>query len=509
MLTPQPDFRTYERLIADRIYELESKPNTEKLMSNRAYGLFSQVVHYADFLHGISHITLDKAEAIANIDLPDEAQFGLDESTVTQYCDTIAVDTFIQVVGLLINSSALVTSEDVFVATGVERVSMSSACDFNNRKSWTVYTKYTSTGEGQAAGDVFVMTREGALAMIITGAQFTKLLISKLERFLDSANAKPSQGTAVGKKCLPHGPVKSPVTSSTATSVEGTETPTDIDNSSTATSVESNDGLVTPEAVDDGAEMSLRKIIATYTGLSPAEIAHDASMADLGVESLAAVELAEELQAQFGKEVVAEDLLGSSYGTLSELLVPFSSTKKAILHPSDDSGPQAAIPIQFSTSPSSSSNVNASPQNTQGHQVALKLLSDTSGAPIASINGKATLQELGIDSLSAVELKGDLEDAFEIEIEDDRFTLDSTVKDILDFLGVGGPPQEASSSLAAVTKPTNQVGRDESSGFDKSFSAVKSQGKVVELGSPMEALVQCESFFEKAAAKCGFLKLLD
>ncbi|KAF6223374.1 hypothetical protein HO133_000216 [Letharia lupina] len=505
VLTPQPDFRTYERLIADRIYELESKPNTEKLMSNRAYGLFSQVVHYADFLHGISHITLDKAEAIANIDLPDEAQFGLDESTVTQYCDTIAIDTFIQVVGLLINSSALVTSEDVFVATGVERVSMSSACDFHNRKSWTVYTKYTSTGEGQAAGDVFVMTREGALAMIITGAQFTKLLISKLERFLDSANAKPSQGTAVGKKCLPHGPVKSPVTSSTATSVEGTETPTDIDNSSTATSVESNDGLVTPEAVDDGAEMSLRKIIATYTGLSPAEIAHDASMADLGVDSLAAVELAEELQAQFGKEVVAEDLLESSYGTLSELLVPFSSTKKAILHPSDDSGPQAAIPIQFSTSPSSSSNVNASPQNAQGHQVALKLLSDTSGAPIASINGKATLQELGIDSLSAVELKGDLEDAFEIEIEDDRFTLDSTVKDILDFLGVGRAPQEASSSLAAVTKPTNQVGRDESSGFDKSFSAVKSQGKVVELGSPMEALVQCESFFDKAAAKCGFL----
>lgn len=63
----------------------------------------------------------------------------------------------------------------------------------------------------------------------------------------------------------------------------------------------------------------------------------------------------------------------------------------------------------------------------------MKLLSNTSGAPIASIRDSATLQELGIGSLSAVELKGDLEDAFKIDIEDDRFTLDSTVKEILDF----------------------------------------------------------------------------
>ena len=493
MLTAQPDFRTYERLIAYRMSELESKPNTEKLMSNRAYGLFSQVVHYTDFLQGISHIKMDEAEAIADIDISEEARFGLEESTVTQYCDTIVIDTFIQVMGLLINSSNLVTSEDVYVATGVDHVSMSSACDFHDRKSWTVYTKYTSTGEGQAAGDVFVMTREGALAMIITGARFTKLLISKLEKFLDSANAKPSQGTAMGKQSLPQVPINSYETTSTAKSSEGTETPPRMDSSS-ATSVSSDRDLATSETVDDGAEKTLRNIIATYTGLSPAEIARDADICDLGVDSLAAVELAEELQAQFGKEITAEDLLISSYGALSELLVPFSSSKKATLPISNNSGPQVAVP----TPPSFLSNVNASPQNTQGYQVVLKLLSDTSGAPIAAINGKATLEELGIDSLSAVELKGDLEDAFEIEIEDDRFTLDSTVKEILDFLGVGGASQKASSP-AAATKSTNQPGRGECS-----VPVEKGQGKGVELASPMEALVQCEASFDQAAAKRGF-----
>ena len=130
----------------------------------------------------------------------------------------------------------------------------------------------------------------------------------------------------------------------------------------------------------------------------------------------------------------------------------------------------------------------------------MKLLSDTSGAPIAAINGNATLEELGIDSLSAVELKGDLEDAFEIEFEDDRFTLESTVKEILDFLGVGDIPPKASLQPAAATKSTDQPGREECS-----VPAKKGQGKGVELSSPMEALVQCEASFDQAAAKRGFL----
>ena len=501
MLTAPPDLRAYERLIAGRMKELESKSNTEKLMSNRAYGLFAQVVHYADFLQGISHITLDKAEAIADIDLSEEAQFGFEESTVTRHCDTVVIDTFIQVVGLLINSSTLVTKEDVFVATGVDHVSMSSACDFHNRKSWTVYTKYTSTGEGQAAGDIFVLTREGVLAMIITGAQFTKLLISKLERFLDSANAKPSQGTAVEHKSLPPIPVKPSATTSTATSVEGTETPPDIDRSSRAT---------TPETIDDGADQILRNIIATYTGLSPAEIARDADIGDLGVDSLAAVELAEELQAQFGKEIATEDLLTTSFEALSELLAPFSSAKKALLSTPNKFQPQAAGPTSPSSASFSSPKVDARPQKSQGHQVTLRLLSDTSGAPIASINNNNTLLELGIDSLSAVELKGDLEDAFDIEIEDDRFTLDSTVKEILDFLGLGGTSQEAtsapsSSSPETPPKPTNPAGWVESSSHGSTGPAEKGRGKMVELANPMEALVQCQASFDHAAAKRGFL----
>lgn len=496
MLTPQPDFRTYERLIADRMNELKNKPNTEKLMRNRAYGLFSQVVHYADFLQGISHILLDKAEAIAIIDLSDKAQLGLGESTVTQYCDTVAIDTFIQVVGLLINSSTLVTSEDVFVATGVDRVSMSSACDFHFRKPWTVYTKYTSTGEGQAAGDIFVMTHDGVLAMMITGAHFTKLLVSKLEKLLDSASAKPSQALGGGNKRLPQTSIKSSEPTPTATSVKGTETPSDMDNSSRTTS---------PETGDDGTEKRLREIIASYTGLSPAEIAHDSDIGDLGVDSLAAVELAEELQTQFGKEITPNHLSASSYGALLELLVPFSTTKKARVPTFNDPVSQAAIFVSPFSAPMSTPEVASNLKGKQGRQVALNLISEASGAPVTSIDGKATLGEIGIDSLSAVELKSSIEDAFGVEIKDDSFTLDSAVKEILDFLGLGGASQEASSLQAADTKPKDQADRNASSSLGSDAPAEKGHNEGFELANPMEALAQCEASFDKAAAKRGFL----
>lgn len=497
LLTAPPDLRTYERLISRSIEILRSKSDTEKLMSNRAYGLFAQVVHYADFLQGISDIILDTTEAVASIELSKDAIIGLEESTVSQYCDTIAIDTFIQVVGLLINSSKLVTSEDVYVATGVDRMSMSPQCNFYEQRSWIVYTKFTTTGEGQAAGDVFVLTCEGRLAMIISGAQFTKLLIVKLERFLDSANSKPQQATVAAKRDHPPIPLKSEETTSTITTDEGMETPPDLDSSS-VTSIDSDDELETPEGADDGAQESLRNIISDYTGVSPEDIAEDSNIADLGVDSLAAVELAEELQSQFGKEIAAEELLDGSYRSIAGLLIPAPSAKKVKPPKAKKSrAPVAVTPPSRPASPPISR--SKGPDSTQGLQIALKLLSETSGAPADSIEGTATLSELGIDSLSAVELKGDLEDAFAIEIEDDRFTLDSKVKEVLDFLGVGASKPSASQSTpstkAEKRQPTNE----------KSMSSQDSGDHGVELGSPMEALIQCEASFDQAAVKRGFL----
>lgn len=393
MLSTPSDFSIYKRLIADRIEEIKTKSGTEQLMSNRAYSLFSRVVHYADFLQGVSHIILDGTEAIADIDLSDAAEIHFDQSTTTQYCETVAIDTFIQVVGLLINSSNLVTSEDVYVATGVESAAMSSACDFHKCKSWTVYAKYTCTGNDQAAGDIFVMTREGLLAMVLTGAQFTKLLISKLERFLDSANAKASAE-----------PVNTAATSA--------------------------------------AEIRSKTI--------PIEVMKESE-------------------------------------TSTEVYT--------------DESEKSEVSTSLSTSPSSSK-LHSSGRNIEVQGTLFKLLSETSGAPIDSIKGDLTLQALGIDSLSAVELKGDIEDSFKIDIDDDEFTLDSTVQEILDFLGYDGSPDGAALQTVAPIVSASQA---ESGSVSNSENNLPANGEKFELASPMGALVQCQATFEQSAAQRGFV----
>lgn len=476
-LTAAPNLKSYERLIKDDMSNIAKKDGTEQLQSNRAYGLFSQVVHYADFLQGISHITMDGGKAVGEIDLP-VADIRSDESTISQYCDTISIDTFIQVVGLLINSSHLVSSEDVYVATGVDSFSMSADCNLRECESWTVYAKYDPTGDSQAVGDIFVLTRDGTLVMTIIGVHFTKLLISQLERFLDSANAKPkdvkdTRGAA------------SISTPSETNSVQGSQSPPELTGTSTPSLEDEDEGIQTPTSADDSAQ-SLRSILSEYTGLKADEITMDADVSDLGVDSLAAVELAEELQSRFGKQISAEDLLTSTYEALSTLLLPTNPKPKQ-----SHASPENTIKIE---SPST----KPSPGGSARLQHIMKLLSETSGAPVDSIEQQATLQEIGIDSLSATELKSDLEDAFSIEIEDDRFTLESTVKEILVFLGAEDSSKLASTPPLAPSPASkvsfHEVNQEHSSGTPKPI-----------LANPFDELANLESSFDDSASKRGFL----
>lgn len=469
-LTYQPKLETYERLISDSMGELEISHSTEKLMSKRAYGLFSQVVHYADFLQGITSVYLNKTQAVADVDIP-LADLGADETTATKICDTVALDVFIQVVGLLINSSELVTQEEVFVATGVENTSMSSLCDLDSSKSWTVYTKFKAFTDDRAAGDIFVLTRAGILVMTITGVQFTKILISKLEKILDSANPRASHATPAPEISLPH--LTPASTSSDMTPTEGSRT-----GLSSETSVGS-------DMTDVGAEI-LRDIISEYTGLSKSEISDDANIGDLGVDSLAAVELAEELQSRFGKEIESEDLMASSYGELAKTL-QVSTSAKVILGEE-----KATLPNNKIGNVSEAMGTVSKDKIKKGMQDLLKLLSETSGAPVSSIREGATLTEIGIDSLSAVELKDDLEETFSVTIEDDQFTLDSTVQEIIDFLRIDAGKSTNSNANAAPSASTG-------GGLRHSADQAPS------LPDPAEALIECEASFTHAASKHGFL----
>ena len=424
-LTAPPKFEAYERLLQDKVAEIRQRPHTENLMSKRAYALFSQVVSYSNLLQGISHISLNGNQAVGEIEIrPTDLT---DESTAIQSCDTVSIDSFIQVLGLSMNSSDMVSSEEVMIATGISSTSMSYAMDFDKCKSWTVYTEYKALDGGLAEGDVFVLTRDGSLVMTITGVRFTKVLISKLEKSLDSTNNVSMPDPAIDKtsQVLPV-----------------------LSRSSSRSSSVHSDTLSTPETTTLASPNSLKSLITEYTGLLAQEIDENASIADLGIDSLAAVELAEELSTRFGKDLSSEDLLRTNYERLATLCQVSVSVKDV----------QSVLPIgKDENRPITATNHDS--KNSSRLSDLLRILSEMSGASEASIEGDSSLQELGMDSLSAVELKDELEDVFSTTIEDDRFSLDSTVKEIADILQV-----RFSKALGITSHdPTANVARSKSS----------------------------------------------
>ena len=109
-LLPSNDLTIFQRLISDNVRQLRGKSDIEMLHSGRAYRLFSRVVDYGSFFRGISTITMDDQQAFAKIKIPD-IQPHCDESTVLHICDAMVIDSFVQTLGLLINSSDAVVSE--------------------------------------------------------------------------------------------------------------------------------------------------------------------------------------------------------------------------------------------------------------------------------------------------------------------------------------------------------------------------------------------------------------
>lgn len=417
----------FQHLIAERVDEVSKKPGTETLMLKRAYGLFSQVVTYAPLLQGMHSLIMDGTRAVASIRVP-SPHVAPDESTAISICDTVSIDTFIQVVGLLINSSDACIPNHVFVATGVQSTTMSEACNFNDTKSWTVYAVFRSTSETSATGDVFVLTPAGEVAMNVMNVKFTRLPISTLEKMLDTANSsniakKNGSPTASGAPKTAYAPAPVQVAPSPQHVPELDEDYTD---SST------DGGLETPPGDYDGS--ALRKMISMYTGAPAETFGSDSTMADLGIDSLAAVEFAEDLRSQYGKEIESTDLLTSDLIALSQLFltVPRAKTKKAS-KVSKKASP-ASVPVS-SAQYVSTGQVNPLPNNGERLRL-LKIVSDACGAPISDIKDDHTLRDLGVDSLAAVELKSDLEDAFSTQIDENDVHLDCTIAQVLSYLNI-------------------------------------------------------------------------
>ncbi|KAH5404703.1 hypothetical protein HBI32_163190 [Parastagonospora nodorum] len=491
LLVENSQFSTYKRLIAGRLDSIRSSPSSEKLNGGRAYKLFSKVVDYADFFHGIKSIVIDKNEALADIRMPD-SHLGREESTATKHCDTMSIDSFIQVSGLLINSSKACPQGQVFVASGVESITMSRLCDFDTCREWNVYAIFSLIDDVHATGDVFVLTKDGEVAMTAIGAKFHRLEITKLERTLDAANGSKMNSKEASRPSLP-GPISS-FQSSMSTSVKSALelTPDNDSGFSSASSV--------AEDESDDREVPLKAMISTYTGAPADFISSNTCLGDLGIDSLASVELSDEINERFGRLVSPGELLTMTYGALSQMMSP--DVAKVSQKPIMPSRKQAAT-----TSPPASEMVENSSQFGQSKNAVAEqmekdsvidtrraklfdLMSELCGVDVSHIQEHQSLQDLGFDSLSTTELGSSISDEFNVDLDSIDTLLDLSVKELMQLVGIGtrNPSYELSKPLISPVTVTPTCGIDQPAGIT----------------DPFEALLAAESSLQDYATSCHF-----
>jgi acyl transferase domain-containing protein/SAM-dependent methyltransferase len=303
---------TYGRLVTSSINRLHSCETVERLMAKRAYGLFSKVMNYPPFFQGISSVTLDGNEAVAIVKLP-ENQPGRDESAVWRRCDTVLIDAFISVVGLLLNSSDAASEAEIIIAVGIERVVLTPACQADLSVEWLVYAKFSSTEGTQHTGDVFVCSPKGQVLAMMVGVQFAKVDMTKMGKSLMAANATVS-----------------PPPLQRFDDVQFKRTSVvNVSRSSTKST-----GAPTPS--EDSLDTGIREIISNYTGLNVADIPQDVVLVDLGLDSLSSIEFVAEVQSNFGVDLKTQELSGMTLNDLIRRLAVNASSEAHIRVHVDD-----------------------------------------------------------------------------------------------------------------------------------------------------------------------------
>ncbi|QGA14099.1 hypothetical protein EYB26_001752 [Talaromyces marneffei] len=502
----------WERLVSGPMERITSSEiDTERFMRRRTYGLFARLVEYAPFFKGIHSLVLHEREGVATICMPDE-QPAREESTSWSLCDTVTIDAFIQVLGFVINTSDFVPEGEVAVMVGLDRAVISPKCDFSTssakRENWRVYARFGVDGGGQPLGDVFVWNiQDNNLVAVFTGCRFSKVPISKLERSLDQAMrlVTPSQAQPTAGRNVPVvGSINSAAGQNQRTAVvrflpdESSSTSSSSSDTDSRGSIVPTAGSISsvePDQIEDQLE-ELQNMIAESTGMAKSDMTKAMMLADMGLDSLAALDLVGEFSSKFNLKVAAHDLQNMTFGDLSSKLASNSPTSVASL--SRPAAPEADG-VGKAVSPASQPLTDQVEDQLEELQ---NLIAECTGMAKSDMTKDMILADMGLDSLAAVDLVGEFSA---------RFNLDIASHDLQNItLEVLGTQLAGNNSVSVTLVPRSgatradsvrQLASVQSAGAEKRES---NAGATVLLGNPFEALKLSDAQFDTSAKRQGY-----
>lgn len=328
-------WRPASHLVQGRVEELErlaASGAANCLSGNMAYLLFARnLVDYADKYRGMQSVVLNGLEAYANVVLTTEK--GGSYTVPPFFIDSVA-----HLAGFVMNvSDAIDTKENYCVTPGWR--SMRFARPLEAGKAYRSYVKMIPTEQDPTVylGDVYVMEPEAQTIIgLVQGIQFRRYPRILLSRFFSAPDAGSAPTTAATATRAPAAAVAKKETVATTSSadkmkkeekavtVPAASAPKPVVNEVKADGEKATENVAkapaAAEVVDLAADTTTSKalqIIASEAGLDMTEVSDDSSFAELGVDSLMSLVIAEKFREQLN--VVVNGSLFLEYPTLGDL----------------------------------------------------------------------------------------------------------------------------------------------------------------------------------------------
>ena len=256
-----------QRNAVRQIQRLRSSGELEILRKDKVYKMFSRVVNYSVIFRKISVIKWAGTEAVAEVEVPCSES----DNTSADLCSAVSLDAFLQVCGILINCHDTCPTDRAYLAVGIESICISQCPNLAHSGQYTVYAVFEPLGSSQALGDVFVLHPNNDVVATMTGIRFASVPLTTLAKMLDASH---------------HGPKHE------AEDVQGQAATT---THPPAVAVTANTNNATQQQLVD--------LLSQHSGCPANVITGSTTMENLGIDSLAKIELKAEIESTFDQEI--------------------------------------------------------------------------------------------------------------------------------------------------------------------------------------------------------------
>ncbi|KAK4504497.1 hypothetical protein PRZ48_005413 [Zasmidium cellare] len=280
-------FGRYETLIggSSRNQELLNNPESEKMHGKHIYRAFSTVVSYGEPFHGIKEIACLGNEAVGKVR---RATCGNQEGADShKLYNTPLIDSFMQFAGFLVNYFHNPSIDDVFVCGKIDQVTVGGAWDPNSGE-WLVHSFMEEEGK-HVSVDVYVTdAKTGKMVMTAFGFRFSKMQKSTLGRLLKAVNQSSKTNGAVAAA--------------------------EVKDDHKARAVEAP---APPPPAIASKRQEIIQILSNVTDVPVDKIRDETTLDELGIDSLMAVEVLNDLRSATGLTIeLPKFLLFDNIGVL-------------------------------------------------------------------------------------------------------------------------------------------------------------------------------------------------